>query len=1171
MAANNTTTKLTIIINGKEVEKSLNGMGKELKELNKEVRGLNEGDPNFKRKSQELAKLREEYNKLRGEVYGANNATNNFLEGLKGVGAGIAAAFTVDKLLQFGQQIYEVVDQMRELNTEVSQLTGLTGPQLEQVTSKTQSLADVFKRDTKEILLAANAYTILTGDINDSLELIKKGFQEGADVSGEMLASIKEYAPFIKEAGGSAEDLMNIIKTSTIDGVFNDKGIDAVKEFTLRVREMTPATKAAFDAIGISSDEMIKKIASGELTIMDVMNKVSKRMSELSDDSQAVGVAMADIWGGPGEDAGYKFLANLHNISDATKDLTAEQQAYVDLTEKQLEVSEKWNQIWLKFTDSGGELAQVFAEVKGVLADLVLVGIELSELMIKNNGTVDSLKQAWESYSLTLKSLKHIYDTLYKSIENVAVALGFSSKEVELFMSHVVKALNPINRLAESIQQKAIIFNALSIKIADTISTISALVSTVRELVSVMSELDLDKLMNFNPIKVFSNFKKEISQKNNPVEIINNLMPNSLSNTPEEKKTNIDLGLAAELKAQAKEAAAAQKRAAQERAREAKRLAEQMKRERESLHKELLKAEEDFQKKLRSAENADQQASLDLMKDGIDKEIAAINLGKQQKIQALSDEIVELEKLQKEFNEKAKRASLLGSKEDAAKFKALAEEQVQIIATKNSTIFSLEEKAAADSLIVYSKYRALEIQHRQKANDDLINSLKVKYNEELATITTLEEAKQVLQEQYGVENVNQFTSLNDARNQVLKEQNKKLLQEQLGALEIELQQIQNLINSDDLARESGLKVLTDEDRDKQIENLKQLGLAISEVKVAISGEDANEKSALAERDKNARKEILSGIDIFGFSADDWATAFEGLEKAGTEMEKFAAKIKIAEMALQAVSNAWGMMIQAQNAALDRQVKKYEASADKKTAALKKQLEEGYISQETYNAQIEALEEDLAARKSEIAYKQAMNSWKMQLAANVSNTALAVTAALGTWPFGPQNIAMAAIVGGIGALQTGFIMANKPQKGSYAIGGPTTGLGYTDETGHEVAGVVHANEYVVPEWMHQIPVVANMVEFMEAIRTGGGAVASNATSSYAEGGAVTPIESKSAVNDLSIVSGLIDQFNQNLQLNNQLLEHLISNGVELQMDMKAAQRLNHQLDKTKKYISQAKKS
>ena len=70
------------------------------------------------------------------------------------------------------------------------------------------------------------------------------------------------------------------------------------------MREMTTATAAALDGIGISSVQVQKDLQSGAKTTFEVVQDVSARLSELPDSSAKVGAAIADIFGGPGEDAG---------------------------------------------------------------------------------------------------------------------------------------------------------------------------------------------------------------------------------------------------------------------------------------------------------------------------------------------------------------------------------------------------------------------------------------------------------------------------------------------------------------------------------------------------------------------------------------------------------------------------------------------------------------------------------------------------------------------------------------------------------------------------------------------------------------------------------------------------------------------------------------------------
>lgn len=49
----------------------------------------------------------------------------------------------------------------------------------------------------------------------------------------------KEYPAYFKEAGISASQFIAIIAETSKQGIYSDKGLDAIKEGNLRIREMT--------------------------------------------------------------------------------------------------------------------------------------------------------------------------------------------------------------------------------------------------------------------------------------------------------------------------------------------------------------------------------------------------------------------------------------------------------------------------------------------------------------------------------------------------------------------------------------------------------------------------------------------------------------------------------------------------------------------------------------------------------------------------------------------------------------------------------------------------------------------------------------------------------------------------------------------------------------------
>lgn len=109
-------------------------------------------------------------------------------------------------------------------------------------------------------------------------------------------------------------------------------------------------------------------------------------------------------------------------------------------------------------------------------------------------------------------------------------------------------------------------------------------------------------------------------------------------------------------------------------------------------------------------------------------------------------------------------------------------------------------------------------------------------------------------------------------------------------------------------------------------------------------------------------------------------------------------------------------------------------------------------------------------------RAAQIEWANSLINNVVNTALAVTKAL-------PNIPLSIIVGALGLVSTGIIAANKPEPIPYDKGGYTLGVGPRDSSGYRVAGVVHENEYVIPERVLQTSRGSEMAAALEAMRLG----------------------------------------------------------------------------------------
>ena len=232
-------------------------------------------------------------------------ATNPVFLGLAGVaGAGMAFKWW-----------YDYNKGLMEATRLTQQFTGLTGDEMKSVRNEALAVSNTFGLEFTETMQSANTMSKAFGiSVSESLKIMQDGLVSGANANGEFLDTIKEYPRYFKEAGLNAEEMVAISTQATKEGIFSDKGVDTIKEGNLRLREMTTATAAALDGIGISSKQVQKDLQDGSKTTFQVMQEVANKLKELPQSSAAVGSAIADIFGGPGEDAGLAYIEMLGDI-----------------------------------------------------------------------------------------------------------------------------------------------------------------------------------------------------------------------------------------------------------------------------------------------------------------------------------------------------------------------------------------------------------------------------------------------------------------------------------------------------------------------------------------------------------------------------------------------------------------------------------------------------------------------------------------------------------------------------------------------------------------------------------------------------------------------------------------------------------------------------------------
>ena len=210
---------------------------------------------------------------------------------------------------------YDYNKGLMEATRLTKEFTGYTGEALETMRNSIAATADTMGKDFKDVLgtadnLMANYH--LSGE--EAMKVINDGFASGADLSGDMLQKIQQYAPTFHDAGISADQMVAIIQ-QTRSGIFSDKGLDIIDMASKKIREMSSGTASSLDAIGISSKQVQEDLAKGTKSTFDVIQEVSTKMKNFGADSQQVGDVLKNVFGKQGAQAGIQLIEQLDTMT----------------------------------------------------------------------------------------------------------------------------------------------------------------------------------------------------------------------------------------------------------------------------------------------------------------------------------------------------------------------------------------------------------------------------------------------------------------------------------------------------------------------------------------------------------------------------------------------------------------------------------------------------------------------------------------------------------------------------------------------------------------------------------------------------------------------------------------------------------------------------------------
>lgn len=408
-------------------------------------------------------------------------------------------------------------------------------------------------------------------------------------------------------------------------------------------------------------------------------------------------------------------------------------------------------------------------------------------------------------------------------------------------------------------------------------------------------------------------------------------------------------------------------------------------------------------------------AKIDAMQEGLEKEIAEINIQELRKMEAIEKQKIgatEISILQKKIDK--------ATGDDKKLFQSLMDswlknnEQLENEKLAASEIFNLKREAAE------FRDETRRLDKIDKAHQTELGHLKRQQNEELAAYQTLADLKEGLRGRMDESERQKITTWSEGKEALTKIYQKRELELQITHLEAMVKLYEGL----------DLGILTPAQREEVMKFIDEAGNRIAEFKAKMAGgNDGNPKEKKrANGDDNGKG---GGIDILGMSADGWENMWIDFQE-GT-----LSATEVVTAAAGAMQSAFSTYFQYVEMNEKRQLAMFTRNTEAKKLSLKKQLLDGTISQETYKKETIEGDRELDKKKAELELKAAKRQRIIKVAEIITATSLAIMQAYAQ--LGPIAGTIAAVlVGTLGAVQIATVMKTPLP----------TGNGYEDGFGME---------------------------------------------------------------------------------------------------------------------------
>jgi hypothetical protein len=386
-----------------------------INKLDKELKGIDATVGQFQRNVGGYTEaLGQFFPKLGGTIGNVTGLVGDLSSGFANLGktTGIAnvGLGAVGLALSAFSAISGIISDLNDAAKEINDLKlalenfGVASEDLDLVSSRAKTIGEVFKTNADDIAAAANTLKNEFGvSFEEAFDAIEKGFLKGADSQGNFLQQLKEYPAQFAAANLSIEEFLAVSIDAANKGVFDDKALDAIKEFGISVKEQLSGTRDAF--IGAFGEEftnqLFNNLNSGAISSGQALKLVTDEIKNSGVSGKELQTLISTLFKSAGEDAGDYVLTLGDVVSNTDKLFEADTNLQKQVKEN-LKVTQANNLATAKYSESVAEaeirrkeFTDGLSKLGKVLFDVVIFFVQ--PLLSAFNAVVDGFGKGYDA------------------------------------------------------------------------------------------------------------------------------------------------------------------------------------------------------------------------------------------------------------------------------------------------------------------------------------------------------------------------------------------------------------------------------------------------------------------------------------------------------------------------------------------------------------------------------------------------------------------------------------------------------------------------------------------------------------------------------------------------------------------------------------------------------